>query len=124
MIFYGRKPVTEMPKYYAMADAMLVTMIDNPVISRTLPGKVQTYMATGKPIIGAISGETNNIIVEAQCGFCGKAEDEKELAKNVERYIKYENKEKLRQNSVQYYREHFLKADFMNKLLIEIRTIK
>jgi len=48
--FHGRHEVTEMPKFYAMADAMLITMKDDPVLSSTLPGKVQTYMAAGKPV--------------------------------------------------------------------------
>ena len=70
VIFHGRKPLEEMAKYYSMADAMLVTMKDSPIISYTLPGKVQTYMAAGKPIIGAINGETQALIKEAECGIC------------------------------------------------------
>ncbi len=64
--FYGRKPLEEMPKYYEMADAMLVTLTDDPIISLTLPGKVQTYMAAGKPIVGAINGETKLVLEDAQ----------------------------------------------------------
>ena len=45
VIFYGRKAMEDMPKYYAMADAMLVTMQKDAVLSMTLPGKVQSYMA-------------------------------------------------------------------------------
>ena len=69
VIFYGRKPLEEMPKYYAMADAMLITMQRDPVLSLTLPGKVQTYMAAGKPVIGAINGEASLVINEAECGL-------------------------------------------------------
>ena len=58
-----------------MADAMLVTMQKDPVLSLTLPGKVQSYMAAGKTIIGAINGETQKIVGEAKCGFIVGAED-------------------------------------------------
>lgn len=75
VIFYGRRPVEDMPILYEKADAMLVTLASDPVLSLTLPGKVQSYMAVGKPIIGAIDGETMAIIKEAKCGFCGEAED-------------------------------------------------
>ena len=75
VIFYGRRPLEEMPKFYAMADAMLVTLAKNDVISKTLPGKVQSYMAAGKPIIAAIDGECQTIIKEAGCGFVCDAED-------------------------------------------------
>ena len=47
VIFHGRQPLEKMPAYYRMADAMLVTLKDDPVLSLTLPGKVQTYMAAG-----------------------------------------------------------------------------
>lgn len=120
IIFYGRKPVDEMPKYYEMADAMLVTMIDNPLISKTLPGKVQTYMAAGKPIIGAINGETADIIEEAQCGFCGEAEDKDGLAKNIEKFIELDNKGELGKRSITYYKNNFSKANFMDRLIVEL----
>ena len=56
VVFHGRRPAEEMPAMYAEADAMLVTLTADPFISLTLPGKVQTYMAAGKPIIGAANG--------------------------------------------------------------------
>ncbi|GAB1475519.1 hypothetical protein MASR2M70_03510 [Bacillota bacterium] len=70
VIFHGRKPTKEMPKYYSMADAMIRTMEKNDALSRTLPGKIQSYMAAGKPILGGNCGETQKIIKESNCGFC------------------------------------------------------
>ena len=80
VIFYGRRPVEEMPKFYSMADAMLGTLTGNPLLSLTLPGKVQSYMAAGKAIIGAIDGETKTIVEEAQSGFTCESGDSKALA--------------------------------------------
>lgn len=115
--FHGRKPVSEMPKYYAMADAMLVTMIDNPIISKTLPGKVQTYMAAGKPIIGAINGEGRRIIEKGKCGICGKSGDSKELARNIIRFINEKNNIRTYElNSRKYYNENFRKDMFIDRL--------
>ena len=51
-----------------LADAMLVLLTADKNISRTLPGKVQTYMAAGKPILAAADGETPLILAEAACG--------------------------------------------------------
>lgn len=55
IIFYGRRPINEMEIFYQMADAMIVTLKKDDIISMTLPGKVQSYMAASKPIIGAIN---------------------------------------------------------------------
>ena len=115
IIFHGRKPLAEMPTYYAMADAMLVTMKRDPVISFTLPGKVQTYLAAGKPVIGAIDGEAARVIQTAGCGICGKAEDAEELADHVRQLIRMDRKQ-LGRNARKYYEKHFEKQRFLDKL--------
>lgn len=122
VVFYGRRPLEEMPEFYAKADAMLITLSDDPVLSLTLPGKVQSYMAVGKPIIGAIDGETKVIIEEAKCGFCGSADDVGELADNIKRFILSEDKTVMGRNARKYYEKNFEKKNFMNKLENELST--
>ncbi len=117
VIFYGRKPLEDMPKYYKMADAMLVTLCGDSLISQTIPGKVQTYMAAGKPIIGSANGETKEVIEEAKCGFCGSADNAEELADAVVNFIKLKNIEKLGKNSYKYYEKHFEKKLFISFLI-------
>lgn len=119
--FHGRKPVEEMPKYYAMADAMLITMFDNEMISKTLPGKVQTYMAAGKPIIGAINGEARRVIKEAKCGICGPAEDGSKLAENLLEFINSVKKKNMAFNARAFYEKNFTKELFMKKLMVQFK---
>ena len=52
----GHRPVETMPRYFALADAMLVTMLRDPVFALTVPSKVQSYLACAKPIISAADG--------------------------------------------------------------------
>lgn len=117
IVFYGRKPIEEMPKYYEMADAMLVTLTDDPIISLTLPGKVQTYMAAGKPIVGAINGETALVLSEAQGGYCGEAENAAQFADNIVKLMYSGNAEILGKKNSDYYKEKFSKEEFIAKLL-------
>ena len=117
VFFHGRKKIDEMPKYYSMADAMLVTLSAESNVSCTVPGKVQSYMAAGKPIIGAINGETREIIEKSKCGFCGKADDVDELVKNIKKFIRYKNKSELGKNSFEYYNKYYQKEKFINELL-------
>lgn len=119
VIFYGRKPVEEMPAFYRKSDAMLVTLSDDPLISLTLPGKVQSYMAAGKAMIGAINGETPEIIAEAKCGFCAKAEDSEGLAECVREFLK-SDREQLGKNAYEYYNENFRKEKFIDTLIAEL----
>lgn len=116
IIFYGRKPLPEMPKYYGFADAMLITLKDDSTISSTLPGKIQSYMAAGKPIIGAINGEAQRVIHDAQCGFCCEAENYKELAGLILNFSTSSKKDEMCKNSLNYYQTNFTKEKFMSVL--------
>lgn len=116
VIFHGRKPIEEMPQYYSMADAMLVTLTSDPFISLTLPAKVQSYMAAGKPVLAAANGEIPKVIKDSGCGFCAAAEDAKGLADEVVRFLEYSEKEILGKNASEYYKNHFTKDMFLDKL--------
>ena len=116
--FYGRRPLEEMPFFYSKADAMLVTLKADSVLSLTLPGKVQSYMAAGKPIIGAICGETASIIKDANCGFCGEAEDVAGLVSNISDFLDCDSERKNRMgiNARIYYEKFFSKVSFSRQL--------
>ncbi|MEX0377801.1 glycosyltransferase family 4 protein [Bacillus sp. S4] len=125
VIFYGQHPITEMPKFYEMADAFLVTLKENKAISYTLPNKVQSYMAAGKPIIGAIDGETQVVINEANCGLCSPAENYKELAHNIRVFAEEREKHSFfSQNARNYYECNFSKKIYMEKLNYLLEKIK
>ncbi|EJR44839.1 glycosyltransferase family 4 protein [Bacillus paranthracis] len=125
VIFHGQYPVTEMPRFYEMADAFLVTLKENKVISYTLPNKVQSYMAAGKPIIGAINGETQIVINEAKCGLCSPAENYIELANNIRTFAKEKDKHLLYgENARHYYDCNFSKKIYMERLNNLLNEIK
>ena len=54
-----------------------------PLFEITVPGKLQSYMISSKPILAMIDGEANRIITESKCGFTSRAEDPKGFAKNI-----------------------------------------
>jgi glycosyltransferase involved in cell wall biosynthesis len=83
MHLLGRFPVEDMPRMFAGVDALLVTLRRDPVLSLTIPAKVQSYLACAKPIIGALDGEGAAVIVEAGAGVCSPAEDPQALAAQV-----------------------------------------
>ena len=115
--FYGRRDVSEMPGFYALADVMLVTLKADPVLSLTLPGKVQSYFAAGKPVAGAINGETAAVVADADCGVCVAAEDANALAEALVSLAS--TPERLGEygaNARRYYEAHFQKDAFLRTL--------
>lgn len=85
--FYGPKPFHEAKEYYRLADACILTLDGSTHIGDTLPGKIQTYMAAGKPIIGAMNGAGREIIQESKCGYCVPSGDSEGLARSFEQFI-------------------------------------
>lgn len=117
VIFHGQHSIAEMPSFYEMADAFLITLKANKIISYTLPNKVQSYMAAGKPIIGAIDGETQEVIAEANCGLCTTAEDYIGLADNIRRFAKEKDKHLIYgANARKYYNSNFSKKIYIERL--------
>lgn len=79
----GRHPVESMPRFFALADAMLVTLKNEPVFTLTIPTKIQSYLACGRPVIAALEGEGAKVIGESGAGMAVKAGDAAALAAAV-----------------------------------------
>jgi colanic acid biosynthesis glycosyl transferase WcaI len=67
--FLPRVPVEKVGAYLAAADALLVHLKNDPVFSITVPQKTQAYLAIGKPILIAVSGEAAEIVKAAGAGL-------------------------------------------------------
>ncbi len=69
VIFLGRLPAEEMPRIYALADVLLIHLRDDPLFRITIPHKVFTYMASGKPVLAAVAGDVASVIESAEAGL-------------------------------------------------------
>ena len=126
---YGRKSLEEMPKFYSMADAMIISLARHEIISYTIPNKLQSYLAMGKPIIGSLDGQVNKIIKENNIGFTSDSENAEKLAENILRFSKFDREQisELEQNSLRFYHENFSKDKFyyqLNRLLEEATNVQ
>lgn len=116
VILHGRVAIEELPEKYAKSDALIVTLSDNEVLSMSFPGKIQSYMAAGKPIVASLNGEAARIIEEAECGFVSPAEDVEGLVSCIEKLLSAD-RGLLGKKSRMYYDKFFRKEDFIGELL-------
>ena len=108
--FYGQRPQEEMPKYYKIADACIVSLKADNRIGLTLPAKVQGYMAAGKPILGMIDGSCMNVIRDADCGTCSAARDVSGFSDSIIDFaINVSKQSYYGTNSREYFMSHFRK---------------
>jgi glycosyltransferase involved in cell wall biosynthesis len=79
----GRHSVESMPSWFAQADAMLVALRRDPIFSMTIPAKLQSYMACGRPVIAALDGEGARVVALSGVGIAVPADDSAALAAAV-----------------------------------------
>ena len=82
----GRFEPQQMPAILAQAQALLVSLVDDPAMALTVPSKVQSYLAAGKPIVAALHGEGARVVLDAGAGVACAAGDGAALAQAV-RYL-------------------------------------
>lgn len=114
----GRKIAEDIPVILAESDAAFLSFMDNPLFAKTIPAKLQSYMACGMPIIASATGETEKIIAEAECGVCSRIGDVIDLANSIEKMMtaRVEELEKMGANSRTYYEQNFDKTRLMDKI--------
>lgn len=81
--FLPRRPATDMPKIYALADALLVHLKDEPLFRITVPHKILAYLGVGKPIIAALRGDAADLVSNVGAGITCSPEDPEALAATV-----------------------------------------
>ena len=114
----GSYPPEEMPNYFSCADALLITLKKADIFSYTIPSKLQSYLACGKPILGSLDGIGNEIIKNSASGYTGPAEDAKELASNILKLFNDNTitKNNFSENAISYFNIHFEKEMLLQKL--------
>jgi colanic acid biosynthesis glycosyl transferase WcaI len=79
----GRYSLDRMPSFFAHADALLVSLARQKIFSMTIPGKLQSYLAAGLPVVGMLDGEGADVIKRAGAGLVCDSGDGGSLSKIV-----------------------------------------
>jgi glycosyltransferase involved in cell wall biosynthesis len=114
----GRHPVSTMPSFFSLADALLVTLKRDPIFAITIPSKVQSYLACAKPVLAALDGEGARVIEESGGGMTAPSGDADALAEIVLKMYKMPNadREKMGRHARKYFEEHFERNMLLDRL--------
>lgn len=94
IIFHGRHNSEDMSKFYKASDFLIISLMDDPVFSATVPGKMQTYIAAKKPILSVINGEVASIVVDNNLGINVSPSNVELIKKALERCIDMSEEER------------------------------
>ncbi len=109
----GRQPAETIPNYLAACDAAFVSFAKEPLFEKTIPAKLQSYMACGMPVVASATGETARVIGEAKCGVCCDTGNGEELARGIKE-LRSMNLTEMAQNARSYFEKHFSKQNLMD----------
>jgi colanic acid biosynthesis glycosyl transferase WcaI len=114
----GSFPLEKMPEFYANADAMLFSLKDEYIFSITIPAKVQSYLACGKPILAMVNGEGAKVVIDANAGLTCNAESPEDLVKNILKIKNMDAEEiiEMELNARKYYEDNFERSFLFDKL--------
>ena len=117
--------IETMPYIYDKSDALLVSLGNKPIWSITVPGKIQSYLASGKPILTMLDGEGSKLINESKAGLTAPSGDYNLLSENIIKCKSYSDDERLEigQNGKKFYMRNFKKDILMKKLESQLMKV-
>ena len=126
VLMLGRHTVDRMPSFFKHADALLVSLKDEPIFSMTIPGKLQSYLAAGIPVMAMLNGEGADVVNSSRSGLTCAAGDHDGLAAAVLKISKMtaEEREKMGRNGIDASVREFDREKLINQLEEWIRNLK
>ena len=85
--FWGRRPLKEMPRWFEGSDVLIISLIDEPIFSLTIPAKFQAYLASGKPIYCVMKGEVADLVTNNKIGFVAQPNNINDIRSGFEKFL-------------------------------------
>lgn len=117
--FEGLKPQADIPRYTGIADVLVGGLVKSDMLEATLPAKVTSYIAAGRPMAMYLDGEGRDLINDlAKGGFAGPTEDADVLAENIKKIYDMTPKERdaMGKRARDYHFKHLERNVIYNKL--------
>ena len=114
-IMVPRQPAERIPELLSACDAAFLSFQNDPLWTKTIPAKLQSYMACGMPVIASAQGETKRVVEEAGCGFCSAIGDAEELNEKIKEMMNSDLSE-MGKRSREYFEKNFDKKMLMDQM--------
>lgn len=127
--FLGQVPREQMPEIVAAADLHIVSLRETPLSLITMPSKIQTTLASGKPFIAALAGDSKEVAIQSGAAIPAEPGNPESMAEaiTVAAGMGRSQLAQMGQTGREYYRQTFalnLGVDKIESLLIEAASIK
>ena len=116
IVFWGRKPSSDMHIYYKYSDVLVLSLKSDPVLELTVPQKFQAYLSSGKPIFAITKGDVKHMVTEYGLGLTANPDNIDEIKRGFEEFPSLSKKRltKFSQNCKGLYSDKFQKIKNMD----------
>lgn len=113
-----KQPAQRIPELIGACDISLICLSKSKVFEITLPAKLQSCMACGKPLLVSADGEIQDVVKSARAGVCSEAANAQMLADRIVEFIKMDDNEKTRMswNAIEYSNKYFNKHKLLDEM--------
>ena len=115
-LFVGHKPFSQIKSFHNLATVLLVSLSDGKFLSKTIPGKLQTYLMNNKFILCFAKGSSAELVKESKTGISVDPGSPEELAKVIINLKK--NHKIIKEVSNNNYGSEYVKKNFSKEILL------
>lgn len=121
----GQVPAEDMSVIFASASVLLLTLRDDSALSSTIPSKLQSYLAAGKPVIASCNGEAASVVTKANAGLACPAGDASALADAVMELFQLTPEERVRlgENGRAHFEAHYRLRSRVTELVTHFEDV-
>ncbi len=128
-LILGSYPADRMPSFYKHADALLVSLKAESIFAMTIPGKLQSYLAAGIPVLAMLNGEGAEIIRRSGAGLTSPAGNGAALVAAITQMANMDAEERLKMGraGLAFSKQEFSREVLISKLLLwfdALRVVK
>ncbi len=104
--------------YHTVANALFAALNDSADVGLTVPAKIASYFAAGRPCLVSANGEAARVVLESGAGLVSSAGDAEELYQNLLALagLPAEARARMGKAGFAYYQAHFRRAPLLQKL--------
>lgn len=123
--FLGSRPQEKASEYLAWADVVLIHLKDEPIYAITIPSKTYGYLACGRPILAAASGNVANLVTELGAGIICPPENPEALAEAVRHFysLPVEERERMGKAGQEAFQTQFTRHILGNRYDMLFRNV-
>jgi glycosyltransferase involved in cell wall biosynthesis len=119
VVLVGRQSPELMSKIFSGGSALLVSLVRDPILNQTIPAKLQSYLAAGKPIIASLDGEGARIVLDAKAGIVCPTENPIALAEAIMKIkmMGQDQRQSMGYSGMEYFASNFEPYKLVSELI-------